>query len=208
MKLVVLGANGGTGQQVLKAALQRGIKVTAVVRAANRRPDIQHPNLKVVVGDPCDPTFLKTVLVGQDALISTLGGRLPTKAATSVYFRSADAIVHAAWETGLKRVLVTSTALLFRDQTLLGDALRFFVPNVTRNAARMEQILEQSALTWTAARPGFLTDAKDDAYRAEKGALPENGTSVSRRALAHFLIDALENPNAECARFGVSKAAA
>lgn len=109
MELVVLGANGGTGKHVLRAALDDGMSVTAVVRSENKLPKIQHPKLKTVVGDPCDPMFLKTVLRDQDALISTLGGRAPTRAATSVYDLSADAIVEAAWETGLKRVLVTST---------------------------------------------------------------------------------------------------
>jgi hypothetical protein len=62
MKLVVLGANGGTGKHVLRAALDDGMTVTAVVRSETKLPKIQHPNLKTVVGDPCDPMFLKTVL--------------------------------------------------------------------------------------------------------------------------------------------------
>ena len=208
MKLVVLGANGGTGRLVLKAALAGGMEVTAVVRADHKRPKQQHPNLKTVVGDPCDPAFLKTVLCGQDALISTLGGRAPTKAATSVYYRSADAIVEAAWDTGVKRVLVTSTALLFPEQTLLGQILRYLVPNVVRSAERMEQVLKNSSLDWTAARAGFLNDSDDPEYRAERNALPKDGTAVPRSALARFLIDAVQNPATNGAAYGVSKAAA
>jgi len=208
MKLVVLGANGGTGQLVLKAALDQGMDVTAVVRTEQKRPELQHPNLQVVVGDPCDPAFLKPVLRGQDALISTLGGRAPTKAATSVYYRSAAAIVEAAWDTGLKRVLVTSTALLFPEQTLLGQVLGYLAPNVVRSAERMEQVLKNSGLTWTSARAGFLNDARETTYRAEKWALPKNGTAVLRSALARFLVDALENPETNFAAYGVSHAAA
>lgn len=62
---------------------------------------------------------LASVFREHDAVISTLGGRLPTRAATSKHDRSAKAIVEAASATDLKRVLVTSTALLFADQTLL-----------------------------------------------------------------------------------------
>jgi putative NADH-flavin reductase len=208
MKLVLLGANGGTGQHVLHAALEEGMYVTAVVRSEGKRPKIAHPNLKTVVGDPCDPAFLKTVLRGQDALISTLGGRAPTKRATSVYYRSADAIVEAAWDTGLKRVLVTSTALLFPEQTLLGTLLQYLVPNVVRSADRMEKILRNSDLNWTAARAGFLSDSREATYRAIKGALPEGGTAVPRLALARFLVDAVRNPETNCAAYGVSHAAA
>lgn len=208
MKLVVLGANGGTGQHVLRTALDDGMTVTAIVRSENKRPKIQHPNLRTLVGDPCDPAFLKTVLRGQDALISTLGGRAPTRAATSVYYRSADAIVEAAWDTGLKRVLVTSTALLFREQTMLGALLRYLVPNVVRSADRMEKVLKNSGLIWTAARAGFLNDAREPTYRAAKDALPKDGTVVPRLALARFLVDAIENPETNCATYGVSHAAA
>lgn len=207
MKLVVLGANGRTGRLVLEAALEKGMDVTAVVRSTEKHPGMQHDRLSVVVGDACEPAFLKRVLRGQDAVISALGGRRPTKTATSVYFRSADAIVEAAWETGLKRVLVTSTALLFREHTLMGDILRLCVPNVVRSATRMEKTLKASRLNWTSARAGFLNDADKDGYRAQRSALPKDGTSVSRRALAHFLIDAIENPDTYGAAFGVSNAA-
>ncbi len=208
MKLVILGANGRTGQLVLQAALEKGMDVTAVVRSAGKKPTFSHERLKVAVGDPCDREFLKHTLRGQDAVISTLGGRRPTKAATSVYYRSADALVDAAWENGLKRVLVTSTALLFHEQTMMGKILRRLVPNVVQSATRMEDILRASGLNWTSARAGFLNDAKDMAYRAQRDSLPENGTSVSRQALAAFLIDAVKDPNTGCAAYGVSNAVA
>ena len=208
MKLVILGANGRTGELVLRIALDRGMDVTAVVRSAEKKPDFVHERLKVVVGDPCQKAFLKQVLCGQDAIISALGGRRPTKAATSVYYRSANAIVEAAPESSLKRVLVTSTALLFREQTFAGKVLAFLVPNVVRSAARMEGILKTSGLNWTSVRAGFLNDANSATYRAQKDKLPENGTSVSRKALATFLIEALEDPNAECAAFGIANAMA
>ena len=205
MKLVILGANGRTGQLVLQAALDKGMDVTAVVRSVGKKPTISHEKLKTVVGDPCDKVFLTQTLRGQDAVISALGGRRPTKAATSVYYRSADALVDAAWDNGLKRVLVTSTALLFHEQTMMGRVLRRLVPNVVQSARRMEDILKASGLSWTSARPGFLNDAEDIAYRAQRDGLPENGTSVSRQALATFLIDAVQDPNTGHAAYGVSK---
>ena len=205
MKLVLLGANGRTGKLVVEAALAKDIDVTAVVRSADKAPDLQHPRLQKVVGDPCDPVFLASVFRDHDAVISALGSRLPTKTGTSVYYRSAKAIVEAASVAGLKRVLVTSTALLFPDQTLLGRVLRLVVPNVVRSASRMEDILKRSGLDWTSARPGFLYDASVATYRAQREALPENGTAVSRLALAHFLVDALEDPKTKDAAYGVSQ---
>ncbi|MEM9269336.1 MAG: NAD(P)-binding oxidoreductase [Pseudomonadota bacterium] len=208
MKLIVLGANGRTGQHVVELALERGMEVTAVVRSTAKTPPLRHERLSVEVGDPCDPAFLKGVLRGQDALISTLGGRRPTKAATAIYPRSAEAIVEAAWDTGLNRVLVTSTALLFREQTVLGDVLRFVVPNIVSSAGQMEETLKSSGLNWTSARPGFLKDTEQTTYRARKDRLAEKGTSVSRLALASFLLDAIDQPETKGAAFGVSQMAA
>ena len=205
MKLVVLGANGRTGRLVLEAALEKEMDVTAVVRTADKTPGVEHEKLQVAVGDPCDSAFLTSVFRGHDAVISTLGGRLPTKAATSVYARSADAIVRAASSTDIKRVLVTSTALLFPDQTFLGKVLRVVVPNVVRSAGRMEDTLKHSGLDWTSARAGFLQDSDVAAYRAQRNALPENGSAVSRTGLANFLIDALMEPETKGAAYGVSQ---
>ena len=208
MKTIVLGANGRTGVNVLHAALRKCMNVTAVVRSTARRPDICNDRLGVAVGDPCDPVFLRQIFREQDTVISTLGGRRPTRAATSVYFRSAEAIVKAAVEAraeaGPKRVLVTSTALLFPRQPLMGAILRVAFPNVARSAARMERILQVSDLEWTVARCGFLYDGEEAGYRAEPDSLPPKGTSVSRRGLAQFLVDAVERPATHRTVFGVS----
>lgn len=208
MKLVVLGANGRTGTLVVQAALKRHIEVTAVVRSLDKRPSVIHNKLTTAVGNPCDPAFLSHVFEDQDAIISTLGGRLPTQAGTAIYFRSAEAIVKATQNTETNRVIVTSSALLFPAKTVLEKLLRFFVPNILRSATRMEVILKNSRLNWTIARCGFLNDDQTSAYRAERGALPENGTSVSRSALAGFLLDAIEKPDAQRGIFGISRAEA
>ena len=204
MKLVILGANGRTGRHVVRAALDEGIDVTSVVRHADKAIGIAHDRLKIVVGDPCDPAFLKPVFQGLDAAISTLGARRPTKAASSVYDRSAKAIVEAARETGVKRVLVTSTALLFQKQPLVGKLLRVIVPNMVASAKRMEDILGASDLNWTVARPGFLTDSNQEAFRDKRDVASAQGTSVSSRALANFLLSALKNRETGRGTYGVA----
>lgn len=194
MKLVVLGANGRTGLHVVREALNRGEIVTAVVRSDAKRPALQDDRLSVAIGDPCDPKFLSKVFQDQDAVISTLGGRKPSKKATSVYWKSADAITEAAWETGLKRVVVTSSALLFPTKRLVDRLLTLLVRNVVQSAGRMEQELLASDLNVSIARCGFLTDADETRYRAERGSLPTAGSSVSRKSLAQFLVDTLQEP--------------
>lgn len=204
MKLVVLGANGRTGLHVVQEALDRGEIVTAVVRSDAKCPAVQHDRLNVVVGDPCDPKFLSKVFQEQNAVISTLGGRKPTKEATSVYWKSADAITEAAWDTGLKKIVVTSSALLFPPKRLVDRLLPLIVRNVVRSARRMEQRLCESDLNVVVARCGFLTDADETRYRAERGSLPKAGSSVSRMSLARFLVDTIQESFSGNQVYGVS----
>ncbi|WP_404401857.1 NAD(P)-dependent oxidoreductase [Pelagibacterium halotolerans] len=193
MKLVVLGANGRTGSHVVREALERGATVTAVVRSDAKRLAIRHDRLSVAVGDPCDPEFLAGVFRGQDAVISTLGGRRPTKRATSIYYRSADAIVEAASQTDVRKILVTSSALLFPPRRLLDRLLTVIVRRVVQSATRMEHKLRAANLDVIVARCGFLTDSEERRYRAERGSLPADGSSVARLGLALFLVDTVQN---------------
>lgn len=204
MKLVVLGANGRTGSHVVSEALKRGATVTAIVRSDAKRPTIRHDRLSVAVGDPCDPEFLAGVLRGQDAVISTLGGRRPTKRATSVYYRSADAIVEAALQTGVGKILVTSSALLFPPGRLLDRLLTIIVRNVVQSATCMEHKLRAANLDVIVARCGFLTDSEERRYRAEPGSLPADGSSVARLSLALFLVDTVQDCWSGYKVYGVS----
>lgn len=204
MELVVLGANGRTGMHVVRRALDEGAGVTAVVRSEARRPAIRHDRLTVVIGDPCDPKLLARAFRGQDAVVSTLGGRLPTKTAMSVYHLSAGAIAKAARDTGLKKVVVTSTALLFPPRRWVDRFLAIIARHAVRSATRMEHLLAAADLDLVVARCGFLTDADETEYRARRDALPVKGSSVSRRALAGFLVDSVNGTWSGHRVYGVS----
>jgi putative NADH-flavin reductase len=76
MKLLVLGATGGTGGRLVQQALQQGHVVTAFARDP-RKIHLAHDNLRVVRGDILQPDSVETAVAGQDAVVSALGIRLP-----------------------------------------------------------------------------------------------------------------------------------
>lgn len=89
MKLVVFGATGGTGRQVVAQALSAGYTVTALAR----RPEalaIRHERLTVLCGDVVEPATLVQPLAGQDAVVSALGAR--TRAPTTVFSAGSPAL--------------------------------------------------------------------------------------------------------------------
>jgi uncharacterized protein YbjT (DUF2867 family) len=188
MKILLLGANGRTGRQLLSRALDQGDAVTAVVRAEDRLADVKHERLKVHVGSATDPEVLAALVPGHDVVVSTLGPRRPTKAASAIYDESAAAIVEAMQAAEVRRLIVTSSALLFPEQTLSGRILKVLVSNIVGAATRMEDQIRASNLDWTIARTGFLNDDNASTYQTSDRA----GGTVSRAGVANFLRTEME----------------
>ncbi|MEO0952092.1 MAG: NAD(P)H-binding protein [Pseudomonadota bacterium] len=192
MNIVLLGANGRTGRLFLQMALASGHSVTGVVRSAKSLEGVQHERLTTRVGDVCDLAFLKDVLPGHDAVVSTVGPRSPTRSACLIYSRSGQAIAEAMQATGLKRVLLTSTALLFPPASTFDHALRWIARNNQKAAGLMEDRVREAQLDYTFARTGFLTNAEDAAFEKANNAAPEGSNSLPRLALANFLLIELD----------------
>ena len=61
-----------------------------------------------------------------------------------------------------------------------------------RDSLRMEEVVQNSGLDWTIARPPRLTEQDYTTYRSREDAAPKMGFSLSRRAVAAFMLDAIE----------------
>lgn len=201
MRVLVLGANGRLGRRVLAALHEAGHDATAVVRGADRVVDDD-----TVVGDPCDPAFLASVLPGHDAVISTLGPRLPTRGASAVYPRSGAALARALPAAGVRRVLVTSSGLLFPPQTWWSGLLVRALPAIVSGCRELEAHLTGADVDWTIVRTDFLTDGDELDCRVGTGVFPRGGGAVSRAAVARVLVEHLDAPGGQ--RLGVCGPAA
>jgi putative NADH-flavin reductase len=85
MNITVLGANGKTGLEVVKQALENGHSVNAVVRHAEAMPT--QPSLNIIVGDVTNAQDVAKASKDASVIISTLGamsGSLMTNAVTAV----------------------------------------------------------------------------------------------------------------------------
>ena len=72
MKLLVLGATGATGKQIVSQALEAGHDVTVFARdPAKAGPE--RPRLRVIAGDFNDSAALAGAMRGQDAVLSAIG---------------------------------------------------------------------------------------------------------------------------------------
>src|SRR5512144_1369208 len=65
-RILIVGATGGTGQELVRQALERGLTVTALVRNPARL-SIQDPRLSVIPGNVLDPASVDAAVRGQEA---------------------------------------------------------------------------------------------------------------------------------------------
>jgi uncharacterized protein YbjT (DUF2867 family) len=94
---------------------------------------------------------------------------------------------------GVKRLVLVSVAVLFPEKGLRFALFRRLLAHIMRDLAAAEQIVRATSLDWTIARPPRLTPATDAAYRTRRDALPAGGFAMGYRALAAFMLDAVEH---------------
>lgn len=197
MRLVVLGASGGTGQHLVRRALADGHAVTAVVRDPARLP-LRDPALDVRTADVTDRRALVSVLDGQDAVLSALGVR--GNRAAGIVATATAAVLGAMRTTGPRRLVAVSAAPVGPvppDERLVA---RFLVRPLVRRAfreiyadlARMEREVAVSDAEWTILRPPRLLDrAATGRYRTAVGGAVRGAMTLSRADLAHAMLACL-----------------
>jgi len=195
MKLVILGATGGTGLEIVRKAIEHGHSVTALVRSPERLKSFQG-RMTISQGDLLDSAELKRVIQDHDAVVSGFGPRLPvSKADAHLLQQFALALTSAMPRARVRRVIVESVAFLFRDSIIPPAYLlgRLLFPSIVADASAMEQVLGESELDWTIVRPPELTNKPyTGKYRVREGHLPPFGFTISRADVADYMVKAAE----------------
>jgi putative NADH-flavin reductase len=198
MKITVFGASGKSGQQVVEKALEKGFQVLAYVRRENSL-NIQHPNLKILVGNLSDTHKLKEAIKGTDACISTLGGSSLRKHSVEV-IHGIDQIVTQMEKLGVNRLMYLSSFGVGDSQQYLAPFIRFLLVKLflripIADHTTNEQRIQRSNLEWTIFRPGRLSDGplfEDLKFGFDKPST--NGSPIiSRASLALFILNQLSD---------------
>ena len=193
MKLFILGATGHTGTQIIDLALARNHEITAFVRSPEKITR-RHPLLKVLRGDPHNVNELTKALQGHDVVLSALGVRPPQAFRPHTLVQDcAASTVAAMTRAGVKRLVLVSVAVLFPEKGLRFAFFRWLLKHIMRDIGAAEEIVRATPLDWTIARPPRLVNSSDESYRSQRDALPDDGFSMSFRAVAAFLLDAVEH---------------
>jgi len=193
-KIIIFGASGRTGKQVVREAFNAGYEVSVVVRDS-KDYIINNTQIKIIIGDVFQPETFEQALYGKDAVISCLGikKRLPAV----VYSEGITNIMHSMQKAGVNRLMcITSSAEDMPENSslltkfILNQILgRFFNYYYYADNKLMESILRDSNLNWTLIRsPRLLNGLKTGNYRTSINEYLTHPTSLTHNDLADYII--------------------
>jgi putative NADH-flavin reductase len=209
MKLLIIGASGGTGTQLVEQALESGHSVVAFVRNPEKFA-LRNPSLTIVKGDVRDFVSVKSAMSGCDAVLCALGHRrwlYPNR----ILSDGTQNIVRAMSESQLRRFICETSLGVGNSFGRLGIyytlfVIPFILPFYFWDKLRQEKIIRASALDWTIVRPGALTNGKRlGKYRhgAHVGSYLWT-VRISRADVAEFMLKQLEDATYLRSAVGIS----
>jgi putative NADH-flavin reductase len=193
MRIVVFGASGGTGRELVKQGLAQGHEVTAFVR--NPAAYTGGGRLHVVVGDARDAKAVSVAIVGQQAVLSALGGTLGDD---TLLPESMGHILAAMKQEGVRRLIVLGASGVDPGAAKrLSGGTRFFLRVLQatmlkkpfRSQRAMQMRIHASDTDWTVVQPPrLLNKPGTGSLRVDGEALPANGTQIARADVATFML--------------------
>jgi putative NADH-flavin reductase len=187
MNLVVFGASGGTGRELVIQGIDAGHRITALVRNAASLP-MRDDKLRIIEGDVHDAKAVETAVHGQQAVLSALGatGRIRVCAIGMA------AIIRAMNDTGVRRLCALSSfgASESRDKGLYSRILWAWIKERMEDKEEMEALIRKSSLDWTIIRaPALNNQKKTRRYRLKEDATVSLLTAISRANVACAMLE-------------------
>jgi len=192
MKILVVGATGGTGQAIIRTAQAQGHSVVALVRSRQKAAQLEGAVL--VDGDARDEAAHFAALDGCDAVISALGTGIGPIKEITLLSQSTAALIAAMRRRGVPR-LVCITGMGAGDSKGHGGFLYdwliqpILLRKVYEDKDRQEALVRSSGLDWVIVRPTVLDDKTEpQTVRALTDLSGFHGGTISRQSVAGFVV--------------------
>ena len=194
MNIVVFGASGKTGLEIVKQALEGGHEVTAFVRDPARLA-IENINLNVITGDVFDPASVAQAIKGQDAAVCALGAGSDLKK-TTVRTIGTINIISGMQQNNVKRLLVITAMGVGESWDTLSMFNKFFFATLLKSSRvdheAQETVVKTSGLDWTIIRPSGLIDASRTGVYDFGEDIPAKTSKIARADVADLILKELE----------------
>lgn len=200
-RVLIVGATGGTGRQLVGQALERGYAVTALVRNPSKL-QLEHPQLSIIQGDVLDYISVEKAMRGQEAVLCALGHKrffYPT----FILSEGTRNLLRAMEAQGVRRLVCESSLGIGNSVGRMGLyytllIIPIILPFYFWDKTRQERIIAASRVEWVIVRPGALTNRKKrGSYRQGNQVGSFLWTvRISREDVADFMLSQLaDNKN-------------
>eukprot|EP00122_Pirum_gemmata_P005089 Pgem_evm1s4638 len=202
VRVAILGATGGVGNQLCKFALDAGHDVTILVRSPNKVPTLfegyAEKFAEVIKGDATDENAVANLCKNKDIIISVVGTPAGSKPENCIMKKVATALLKAT--TAEQKIVFCSSLGMNGSSPTVKFVLKMVAGSAGVNDCNAADCLltdnigKEGIATITVVRPTALDDSKAKGkYKALK-----NGsfgvTPISRTDVAQFFADSITDP--------------
>lgn len=205
MNILVLGATGRVGSQIVTYALNDRHHVTVLARTPEKI-QINNENLTIIQGNVLNKDDIVRAIHGIDVVISALN----TDGRTTLS-ESMPLIIEAMENEGIKRIITVGTAGILQSR-ITPNSLRYQSSESKQKSTRAAEehhkvydMLKQSSLEWTIVCPTYLPNGERvGKYRVDRNFLPEGGAEISVPDTAEFTFKQIKASDYIKSRVGIT----
>ncbi|HEY2825347.1 MAG TPA: NAD(P)H-binding protein [Gemmatimonadales bacterium] len=160
MNIVVFGASGATGREIVAQGIQQGHTVRAFVRTPGKLT-LTHQRLTVAAGDITDPRAVERAVGGRQAVLFALGAANPVPPYPPLT-EGLRSLLHAMGLAAVHRLIYLSSNAVSASRQHAGLVARHLawrlLNGATTDHEANEHAIMQSRLDWTIVRAPKLTN--------------------------------------------------
>jgi putative NADH-flavin reductase len=208
MKLIVFGATGMVGKQLVQQALFNDNNVKAFGRNVYTTDLPDNNNLQLIQGALFDENEVYNAIKGSDAILSAIGGGFDGSDKTRTL--GIKNIIAQMKKAGIKRIIaIGGIGVLNADENSLlidGDAYPPEYIPVGKEHQKAYEYLKESGLDWTfVCPPDIINEGPTGAYNTAANYPPTpNNYKINAGDLAMFMLNELQKNEYIKQRVGIS----
>lgn len=200
MNILVVGATGPLGREIVSAGINAGHIISALVR--NPATATLPASVKIIPGDVLNAESLDQAVTGQDIVINSLGSKISFKPMT-LLSEGTRRLTAAMTKQGVKR-LICITGIGAGDSKGHGGFVYdniiqpLILNEVYKDKTRQEHVVRDSGLDWTLVRPAMLTNGNARGlknFRVISNMSGLKATAIARKDVALYVMDILADKN-------------
>ncbi|MDH3465564.1 MAG: SDR family oxidoreductase [Gammaproteobacteria bacterium] len=206
MKVLIIGATGTIGRELVSQALARGHEVTAFARDPSKLSPAA-PASTVAQGDALDPASIESHMPRHDAVVIALGAGSQGR----IRSQGTQHVIQAMKNHGVRRLVCLSSLGVGESSGNLNFFWKYIMFGLLLRRAFADHVLQeeyvrQSGLDWTIVRPGAYTDG--ELTKSYRHGFPADARGlklkVSRADVAHFMLEQLDDDRYHLKSPGIS----